>query len=411
MIAEFTVENFRSFKERHTLSLLATKNKELLESNTFEIGPKQRLLKSAVIYGANASGKTNFFNALGFFLNFAIFSGPRKQVGDTIETDFFWFSKQTENGPSSFELIFLLKNNDGKNIRYRYGFSVTEKEVITEYLFAVHNVREIMLFTRDKQDIITSDYFREGTKIRLAVRSNSSFLSVCAQNNGEIATTIIRYFQRMMVISGLLNISEFTKDYLRRADIAGIKRVCDFLHYADIQVKDIAAKREPINMPTGIAEREVFLFGHEYYDNDKYIETILIPENAESEGTQKLFAYSIPIIRSLENGTPIFIDEFDTQLHPLILESIIKLYNSPEKNKKNAQLIISCHAVNILTNKNFRRDQIWFCEKDQYGATDLYSLVEYKEPVRNDAVFGKSYLQGKYGAIPYINEISLQFGD
>jgi AAA15 family ATPase/GTPase len=165
-------------------------------------------------------------------------------------------------------------------------------------------------------------------------------------------------------------------------------------------------------MPAGsITEKEIFLFGHEYYDNDKYIETILIPEEEESDGTQKLFAYSIPVIASLENGTPLFIDEFDTQLHPLILESIIKLYNSPEKNKKNAQLVISCHAVNILTNKNFRRDQIWFCEKDQYGATDLYSLVEYNEPVRNDAAFGKNYLQGKYGAVPYINEIALQFGD
>jgi AAA15 family ATPase/GTPase len=98
-------------------------------------------------------------------------------------------------------------------------------------------------------------------------------------------------------------------------------------------------------------------------------------------------------------------------LHPLIIESIIKLFNSPLTNPKNAQLVISCHAVNILTNKMFRRDQVWFCEKDQYGATDLYSLAEYKEPVRNDAVFGKSYLQGKYGAIPYIGEIDLQVGN
>ena len=124
-----------------------------------------------------------------------------------------------------------------------------------------------------------------------------------------------------------------------------------------------------------------------------------------------MFAYAIPVISALENGTPLFIDEFDTQLHPLILENIIKLFNSPDKNKKNAQLVVSCHAVNILTNKNFRRDQIWFCEKDQYGATDLYSLVEYDEPVRNDAAFGKNYLQGRYGAIPYINEIVLQIGN
>jgi AAA15 family ATPase/GTPase len=104
----------------------------------------------------------------------------------------------------------------------------------------------------------------------------------------------------------------------------------------------------------------------------------------------------------------LFIDEFDEQLHPLILENIIKLFNSPKKNPRNAQLVISCHAVNILTHKLFRRDQICFCEKDQYGATDLYSFAEYGDPVRNDAAYGKNYLHGKYGAVPYINEIALQ---
>ncbi|MDR3236869.1 MAG: ATP-binding protein [Spirochaetia bacterium] len=115
-------------------------------------------------------------------------------------------------------------------------------------------------------------------------------------------------------------------------------------------------------------------------------------------------------MNALENGTPIFIDEFDTMLHPLIIEAIVKLFNSPTSNPKNAQLVISCHAINILTNKLFRRDQIWFCEKDQFGATDLYSLVEYEEPVRRDALFNKNYLQGKYGAVPYINEILFQAG-
>jgi AAA15 family ATPase/GTPase len=113
---------------------------------------------------------------------------------------------------------------------------------------------------------------------------------------------------------------------------------------------------------------------------------------------------------ALKNGAPLFVDEFDSLLHPLIIESIIKLFNSPIHNPNNAQLVISCHAVNILTNKLLRRDQIWFCEKDQYGATDLYSLVEYKEPVRNDAIFSKNYLQGKYGAVPYIDDINFQIG-
>ncbi len=426
MIVEFTVENFRSFKEKHTFSLLATKNRELSETNTFDVDDKLRLLKTAVIYGANASGKSNFFWALSFFFNFVVFSGPRKQVGDIIEATPFCFSKQTEHEPSSFELVFYIKDNDGKNIRYRYGFSVTREEVIAEYLFAVPNVREITLFTREKQEIITTEHFREGNKIKSTIRSNSSFLSVCAQSNGEVAASIIRHFMNLLVISGLGNIAPVTKIRLQGSNDNTKKQVLDFLHYADIQVKELAVKLETVDInelpqeysdflrqtPTVmLPKRETYFFGHDYFDNKENIGTVLVPEYLESNGTQKLFAYAIPVILALENGTPLFIDEFDTQLHPLILENIIKLFNSPDKNKKNAQLVISCHAVHILTNKNFRRDQVWFCEKDQYGATDLYSLVEYDEPVRNDAAFGKNYLRGKYGAIPYINEISSQIGN
>jgi AAA15 family ATPase/GTPase len=426
MIAEFTVQNYRSFKEKHTFSLVSTKDKELSDSNTFEAGNKLRFLKTAVIYGANASGKSNFFRALSFFRNFAVFSGPQKQAGDTIEVDAFYFSRQTEHEPSSFELVFFMKNNDEKNIRYRYGFSVTQEEVITEYLFAILNVREVALFTREKQEIVTTDYFREGAKIKSAVRQNCSFLSVCAQTNGETAVSIIRYFQDMLITSGLRNIASVTKKQLRRPDNNALGDVLDFLHFADIQVNELQVEREPVDIEQSLpgltaflkrdpqtepAERETYFFGHTYFDNNKDAGTVLIPEHQESSGTRKLFTYAVPITSALENGTPLFIDEFDAQLHPLILENIIKLFNSPDKNPKNAQLVISCHAVNILANKLFRRDQIWFCEKDQYGATDLYSLVEYDEPVRNDAAFGKNYLQGKYGAVPYINEIALQIGN
>jgi AAA15 family ATPase/GTPase len=427
MIAEFTVQNYRSFKGRQTFSLVATKNKELSESNTFEMGGKLRFLKTAVMYGANASGKSNFFRALMFFMHFAVLSGPRKQAGDIIDVDAFYFSKQTEHEPSSFELVFFIENNEGKHIRYRYGFSVTPEEVVTEYLFAVFNVREVALFTRDKQEIVTTSYFREGSRIKSAVRQNCSFLSVCAQTNGEIAVSIVQYFQSILVVSGLQNITSVMKNWLRKSnDDAFLKDILDFLHFADIQVNKLQVERKPVNineLPPPLAEllkrnpqeklteQITYFFGHSYFDNEENVGTVLVPEQKESSGTQKLFEYAAPFISTLELGTPLFIDEFDAQLHPLILENIIKLFNSPEKNPKNAQLVISCHAVNILTRKLFRRDQIWFCEKDQYGATDLYSLVEYDEPVRNDAAYGKNYLQGKYGAVPYINEIALQLGN
>ncbi|MDR1129859.1 MAG: ATP-binding protein, partial [Prevotellaceae bacterium] len=314
----------------------------------------------------------------------------------------------------------------GKNIRYRYGFSATEKDVIDEYLFAIYNVREVNLFTRQRQEITSTSYFREGSRSKQFVRNNCSLLSVCAQNNGETSSQIIQYFSKLEVTSGLRNFRFITKNELHNQEYQ--QDIIDFLHYADIQIN--AFKSEAMTLDSNfdkepelkaffehlkkrapyIEEQERVFFGHTVYDGEQPVGEKYLAEEDESGGTIKLFSYSIPILSALKNGTPLFIDEFDTMLHPLIIEAIIKLFNSPDTNSRNAQLVISCHAVNILTNKLFRRDQIWFCEIDQFGATDLYSLVEYKEPVRKDASYNKNYLQGKYGAVPYINEILLQTG-
>jgi AAA15 family ATPase/GTPase len=423
MFVEFTVENFRSFKERNTFSLLATSKKELQEQNTFAGTEKLRLLKSAVLYGANASGKSNFFNALSFFRNFAIFSAPRKQIGDMIETDPFAFSKQTENMPSSFEIIFFTNINNSR-VRYRYGFSVTQEQLVSEYLFAINNVREVTLFTRENQNVITTEHFREGAQLKQLVRPNASFLSTCAQNNGIITASIVSYLKQILVTSGLRDLLPVTKNNIRKQ--FDQQKIVDFLKYADIQINHIDVKRTDVNittLPPPVADfmknnatdkhlqREVFYFGHTLFDNTDPVGEVLMPEQYESSGTKKLFAYSVPVFNALQQGTPLFIDEFDAQLHPLVIEGIVKLFSSPKHNPHNAQLVISCHSVNILTNDLFRRDQIWFCSKDEYGASDLYSLVEYDEPVRNDAAFNKNYLRGKYGAIPFIDEINLRLGE
>jgi AAA15 family ATPase/GTPase len=402
MIAEFTIENYRSFKERHTFSLVPTKNKELSELTVFRLNEKASFLRTAVLYGANASGKSNLFLALVFFLKFSVHSGPQKQVGDTIETDPFAFSRQTESAPSNFEIIFYIRENDNETTRYRYGFSVTNEQVEYEYLFAVNKVREITLFTRKRQGIECTSYYKEGTRGKSSVRNNCTFLSVCAQNNGEISGKIVSYFKQMNVLFGMNNPPVFLRKEFDNPVFQ--KKIINFLKFADIQIMDI--RQEPV--PD--MEQLRILFGHTFYDGETPAGQKFISDLNESMGTRKLFSYSGTILLALERGTPLFIDEFDTSLHPLIIEAIIKLFNSPITNPKNAQLVISCHTVNILTNRLFRRDQIWFCEKDQCGATDLYSLAEYMEPVRNDAAFGKNYLQGKYGAIPYINEIFLQIG-
>ena len=419
MIAEFTVENYCSFKERQTFSLVSTKDKELLELNTFESAKKLRFLKSAVIYGANASGKSNLFKALIFFLKFSVYSGPNTQIDDLIETEPFVLSRQKESAPSSFEIIFTIKDDSGET-RYRYGFSVSKEQVETEYLFALKNVREVTLFTRNFQEINYTSHFKEGARGKPSVRDNCTFLSVCAQNNGEISAQIVKYYRKICVLSGLKEQRLFSNENIQ-TDFK--KKTVDFLKYADIQITDVKTKNiaafddipdtelsKFLNSKFPNIERELVQYGHIVYDKEMPVEKKYLNENEESTGTQKLFLYSGFILGALENGTPLFIDEFDNSLHPLIVEGIVKLFNSLISNPNNAQLVISCHAVNIMTNKLFRRDQIWFCEKDQYGATDLYSLVEYKEPVRKDSSYNKNYLQGKYGAIPYVNEILLQMG-
>jgi len=411
MIAEFTIENFRSFKEKNTFSLVATNDKELSESNTFE-GKRNRFLKSAIIYGANASGKSNFFNALVFFFNFSVHSGPRKQDGDPTDSVPFILSKQTESRPSSFEIIFFVPGERGET-RYRYGFTVDKEQVHEEYLLAIYNMREVTLFSRNFQQITYSSYFKEGARSKTSVRTNCTFLSVCAQHNGTISKEIITYFRNFTVLFGS---SALEKRILsdNKPKQENKKARIQFLKYADIQVTDVSTELKPIiddiqlpddnaittamkNMYAGMQIEKV-KFGHPFYDEEKQIGERYMDEQDESAGTQKLHFYSEFILRALETGNTLFIDEFDIMLHPIIIEHIFNIFNSVETNPKNAQLIVSSHSVTLMTNKSLRRDQIWFCEKDQYGATDLYSLAEYK--VRSDATYNKDYLRGKYGAVP-----------
>jgi AAA15 family ATPase/GTPase len=421
VVVEFSVENFKSFKDKQTFSLLSGKNKELMAENTFEVTQSVRLLRSAVIYGANASGKSNFFTALAFFLDFAVNSGPSQQVGDTIDVHPFAFSKQTEGEPSSFELLFFMKNGEDKPIRYRYGFTVNPDKVFKEYLFAVLNVQEVELFTREGQTIkCNSKYFSEGEPAVKITRENASFLSVCALINGNRAKTMVLFFQTLS--TGLDNKGAQTLSKL--ADSRYRERIVDFLRCADIQILDVNGRDVPysyrVRTPNGAIEtrqrmQKKVSYSHAYYNQEEPVSSVDFDEEDESLGTRKLFQFAALLLESLDNGFPVFIDEFDSSLHPLIVESILKFFNSSKTNTGNGQLVISCHAVHVMRKDLLRRDQIWFCEKDPYGATQLYSLVEYApdthESVRNDAAFNKNYLKGKYGGIPYINEINMQLAD
>ncbi|WP_017304717.1 AAA family ATPase [Spirulina subsalsa] len=421
MLIEFSVGNYRSFKDRVTFSMVAanfvSKEKSIDTNNTFEIDEELKLLKTSAIYGANASGKSNLARGLSFMKWFMINSSKETQSIDEIKVEPFRLSTETEGKPSYFELAFLM---DGR--KYRYGFEATQKRVISEWLFYVPNIRETSLFERQLDSIKSSKvYNADGVQQR--TRSNALFLSVSAQFNVEIAERILEWItDKLNIISGLhdgayLNytVKCFINDK-NKADIVQLIKKLD-LGISEIQVEqeDFTIDLLPDEMPDELKRLIVKEAGgkatsigisHRKFDADgnyKSIEEFNL-ENHESEGAKKVFALAGPLVTALKEGEILIIDEFDARLHPLISLAIVKLFNSREANPNNGQLIFMTHDTNLLSNKIFRRDQIWFTEKNRYSATDLYSLAEYK--ISNDESFESNYIKGRYGAIPYIGNLN-----
>ncbi|WP_414624004.1 AAA family ATPase [Calothrix sp. CCY 0018] len=396
---------------------LVAKDKKLDENNVFAVDDELDLLKSAAIYGANASGKSNLAKALIFMKSFMVNSSREKQSIDEIEVEPFELSTDTEDKPSYFELVFLM---GGK--RYRYGFEANSEKIVSEWLYYVPKVREIKLFERQMNSFKISKTYKAKV-IQKVTRDNALFLSVSAQFNVELAKKILEWItDNLNIISGLDDRGYFsyTLDCLMnneyKSDIIQLIKKLD-LGISDIQVeqKDFTIDALPEQLPDEL-KKLIFQDGkrkaisistlHRQFDGDgnsKLIKKFNLRMH-ESEGTQKLFALAGHLINTLEKGEILIIDELDARLHPLITIALIELFNSKEANPNNAQLIFMTHDTNLLSNKLFRRDQIWFTEKNRYGATDLYSLAEYK--IRNDASFENDYIKGRYGAIPYIGDLT-----
>lgn len=433
MLIEFTVGNFRSIKKPITLSMVAAKLKardpKINENNTIKVDDDLTLLTSAAIYGANASGKSNFISALRFMRNFVLGSSRDSQAAEVIDVDNFKLSTETENQPSLFEVVFITQG-----LQYRYGFETNRERILSEWLYYVPKKREARLFLRDENGINCSRNFKEGKDLSEKTRPNALFLSVVAQFNGAKAMAILYWFKKIGIISGLndagyrnYTVKQFeNKEF--RDEILRIVKSLD-LGILDVRVEkpaDVKTSSSPtftisVEAPEEISEsvqrRLEKLFGpgsvqpmaihtvHMKYDqNSNPVSQELFDLGIhESEGTQKVFFLTGPLIDTLSNGRLLVIDEMEARMHPLITREIIGLFNSLETNPKRAQLIFTTHDTNLLTKDTFRRDQIWFIEKDSMEASHLYSLAELK--VRNDASFESEYVQGKYGAIPFLGDI------
>lgn len=411
MLIQFRVGNFLSFKDIVTFNMIASTKNELEDFNVFPVDNKLRLLKSAVVYGANASGKSNLFKAMKFFRSFVLYSSKESQATEKIKVSNFKLSSQTELEPFFFEIILI---QDGT--RYRYGFQVDKNIVQQEWLFYVPKGKETKLFTREGKNYKIGTHFKEGNGLTEKTRENALFLSVVAQFNGSIATTILKWFKKFRVISALGSIpyGYITIEGLKDPNFK--EGVLNFLKAADLGIEGLDIEESKIDigsLPEHMRSRmkpgdSIIDFkistAHKKYDkNNKFLSLEKFDlENEESDGTKKFFGLAGPILDSLNNGYILAIDELDSKLHPLLVQFIIKLFNSSDANFKNSQLIFASHGTTLLHRDFLRRDQVWFTEKDKYGATNLYPLSDYK--VRKDASFEKDYILGKYGATPYIGD-------
>lgn len=401
MIIQFTTGNFLSFKDQSTLSLVSSNLKETRVQSgdiIFEVENSDiSLLKSAVIYGSNASGKSNFVKALNFFKWYIINSSKDVQAGEQVNLESFRLNSSTINEPSYFEIIFIKGES-----QYRYGFEADDKKVHSEWLYQRANKRkskEVELFYRKENDFSIHTRFSVGKELvnKKMIRDNALLLSVAAQFNESTSVEIMSWLNETTIISSSTD-QRIWNNAITQLDNPSMRnRIVAFSKYADLGLDDI----EKI-------DNNIVSYHKQYDDEGNDVNTITFPfKKNESEGTIKYFSLAYPIIDALDNGKRLIIDEFDSKLHPLLTCRIIALFNSNETNPKNAQLLFTTHDTNLLSANLFRRDQIWFTEKDRFGATNIYSLAEYK--VRMNASFEKDYMQGKYGAIPIMGDFSRLF--
>jgi len=441
MLIEFSVENFLSFKDRVTLSLEASRDTEL-PRNVIESaqGTDLRLLKSAAIYGANASGKSNLLKALRVMAHFLSYAVPFKLDANCLTR------------PSSFEIVFLFNG-----VRYLYGFSTDASRVYEEWFYSYPKNHKRLLFERSRSvssdisgnaftlleaseegytlpevpdDDFTFGMHWKGEAKRLAkmTRGNALFVSVASQFNHPLAKIVTNWFKETVkdIQPWPIGKSEefFTVGSCHKNP--EIKtRVLQLLKNADLGIVDLIINERPLEeliMFTRIPpkEREELLQlvrkdnkGKELQLEITTVHQITTPDNEvfqasfemdeESEGTQKYFALAGPLIYVLSHGCCLLADELDVRLHPLLVRGIVDMFHDEEINTKNAQLIFATHNVDLLDQKSLRRDQVWFTEKNDAGATELYSLWDYR--VRKDESIGKGYLAGRYGAVPFIEKL------
>ncbi|MBW9154519.1 ATP/GTP-binding protein [Clostridium estertheticum] len=409
MLMEFSVENFLSIKDRVTLSMVASKDTSHKKNLIKNADKGINILNTAVIYGANASGKTTVLRGIGFLANF-LNTSHEMQNGKKISVKPFRLDRACLDKPSSFEIIFKTEG-----IKYVYGFSVTKDKVIEEYLYYYPKGRQSIIFERENTDQykFTNDIEIQ-TQIKNKFHSpNKLFLSTASLWEYKPAQIPFEWIDNnLQIIISHERLEEITADMMKENEIINkkvkylIKTVVKDIEDITFTEIELNKKDNPLLKYLSEGAKSKLLStndnkllsvntAHKINNSQELVEFDL---GEESDGTRKLFGILGPWVTVLEQGHTLIVDELDIRLHPHLTRFLVELFQNPDTNKKNAQLIFSTHDTNLLDQDLFRRDQIWFTEKKEDNSTDLYSLDDFT--VRKDAAIEKGYLQGKYGAIP-----------
>lgn len=414
MLIELQVKNFRSFRDPTVFSMAKTAGAELADTHTFEsqAPATSSLLRSAAIYGPNASGKTNLVYALVIMKGLVTF--PIKE-DEPVPVSPFRLDANSRKQPCEFEVIFV-----SEGVRYQYGFSVTEERFMEEWLLAYPHGRPQRLIDR-KYDAESGSYIW-GNMAKLAgprkllqeaTRPKALFLSTAVHLNNEHLKPVFDWFKKTLRAVGAAGPrSDCSMELCKQPE--GKESVLAFLRANDINIDDISIEEKKISlgfssddMPDAERQRLLRKLSMRTYSlyklkNDRVEKFEWLDE---SEGTKKLFEFAGPMLETLKEGYVVIVDELDRHLHPALVGFLVQLFHNTEINTKNAQLVFTTHDTSILNQKMFRRDQIWFCDKGRDRATELFPLTDFSPRKTENIEYG--YLSGRYHAFPYIKDAAL----
>lgn len=409
MLLQFSVENYTSIRDEITLSLVAGSGAE--HRDRLIKYKKERILPTAAIFGANAAGKTNIQRAMTAAIMF-IRRSNELQINNPIPLMVpFLLDQKHRNEPSNFDFIFTVGDT-----KYQYGFSANSTAVFEEYLYKFSSSWKSMIFERTNIDHyeFTKANESELNKYKDKNTPNKLFLSTATSWNCELTREAYMWFAESIdtfdkfsfediddIAKSGDSVKPFIKNLIGNADI----NIDDyFIETKRIEHKTMPSELIPlgINFPENatVFEEQVNITTVHKVENENGTEKYAMPFDSESEGTKRLFMFGPKLKRALENGSIMMVDEMDSSFHPLLLDYLIEIFNDKNINKNGAQLIFNTHSLNNLSLDYFRRDQIYFVEKDASGSTELYSLDEFSARTSDD--IKKKYLQGRYGALPNI---------